>query len=220
MSRRKNRPKYSSSRAEDQFGFLLNKNYNAPGGRSRRTNIPEEEIDENRAKAQALLSNFAQKLGRGVKGTADFLTGNRFDFDDMGKNPVKPATDSISETNILEEGTSDPKRELLSEDQLLDKVNDLYRKNVLQQTAIREFELGREARRNMAAAQQYNQMINLAAENTARRKLMEDTFSPTKISQQRLRAQTGEAALMNAIANQGTSAAQIGNIGTSRRYGR
>ena len=127
---------------------------------------------------------------------------------------------STPETNILGEGTSDPKRELLSEDKLLDKVNDLYRKNVLQQTAIREFELGRAARRNMAAAQQYNQMISLNTENTARRKLMEDTFSPTRISQQRLRAQTGEAALMNAIANQGTSAAQIGNIGTSRRYGR
>jgi len=138
----------------------------------------------------------------------------------MGKNPVKPTTDSTSKTNTLEEGTSDPKRELLSEDQLLDKVNDLYRRNVLQQTAIREFELGRAARRNMAAAQQYNQMISLNTENTARRKLMEDTFSPTKISQQRLRAQTGEAALMNAIANQSTSAAQIGSIGTSRRYGR
>jgi uncharacterized ferritin-like protein (DUF455 family) len=48
---------------------------------------------------------------------------------------------------------------------------------------------------------------------------MEDKFSPTKISQQRLRAQQGEAALMNAIANQGTSAAQMGSIGTSRRFG-
>ena len=49
---------------------------------------------------------------------------------------------------------------------------------------------------------------------------MEDKFSPTKISQQRLRAQQGEAALLNAIANQATSAAQIGGLGTSRRFGR
>ena len=49
---------------------------------------------------------------------------------------------------------------------------------------------------------------------------MEDKSSPTKISQQRLRAQTGEAALMQAIANQTSAAAQAGSIGTSRRYGR
>ena len=183
------------------------------------------------------LENFARRLGNFAMDPGRVITGGPSvneqvniirenyprikEFTPEFKQEQKEKSKiSDPETNILGEGTSDPKRELLSEDQLLDKVNDLYRKNVLQQTAIREFELGREARRNMAAAQQYNQMINLAAENTARRKLMEDTFSPTKISQQRLRAQTGEAALMNAIANQGTSAAQIGNIGTSRRYGR
>jgi len=176
------------------------------------------------------LENFARRLGNFAIDPGGAITGGpsvdeqvnliRENYPRIKEEQKEKSKISTPETNILGEGTSDPKRELLSEDKLLDKVNDLYRKNVLQQTAIREFELGRAARRNMAAAQQYNQMISLNTENTARRKLMEDTFSPTKISQQRLRAQTGEAALMNAIANQGTSAAQIGNIGTSRRYGR
>ena len=63
-------------------------------------------------------------------------------------------------------------------------------------------------------------LVDLYAETAAQRRLMEDKSSPTKISQQRLRAQTGEAALMQAIANQTSAAAQVGNIGTSRRYGR
>ena len=49
---------------------------------------------------------------------------------------------------------------------------------------------------------------------------MEDQFSPTKISQQILRAKTGEAALMQAIANQASAGAQIGSLGTGRRFGR
>ena len=57
--------------------------------------------------------------------------------------------------------------------------------------AIREYEAGREAKRNMAAAKQYFEMAGAAQETAARRRLMEDQFSPTKISQQRLRAQTG-----------------------------
>ena len=43
MSRR-NRPKYDSGRAEDQFGFLLNKNYQSSGGRSGQVK-PSKEID-------------------------------------------------------------------------------------------------------------------------------------------------------------------------------
>ena len=57
----------------------------------------------------------------------------------------------------------------------------------------------------MRAAQQYFQMAGAGQESAARRRLMEDQFSPTKISQQRLRAQTGEAALMDAVARQGNA---------------
>ena len=214
MSRR-NRPKYDSGRAEDQFGFLLNKNYPAMGGRSAQIGRSKEEIGANRAKAQTFLGNFAQKVGRGFKGTADFFTGNRYDFDGMGANPITTTT-----TTTTEDKTSGPGRELLPEGELLDRINRMRRNDFLQQTAIREFELGRSAQRMKSLARDMAEMTDVYAETAAQRRLMEDKFSPTKISQQRLRAQQGEAALMNAKANQGTTAAQIGSIGTSRRYGR
>jgi len=89
-----------------------------------------------------------------------------------------------------------------------------------QQSVLRDYELGREANRQFAMMQRTLPLVDLYSETAAKRRLMEDQFSPTKISQQRLRAQTGEATLMQAIASQGSTAAQIGNIGTSRRYGR
>ena len=211
MSRR-NRPKYDSGRAEDQFGFLLNKNYPSSGGRSAQVGPSKEEIDANRAKAQDFLGTY---IGRPLAGAADFFTGNRFDFDKQGANPVvatPPAT-------TTEDKTSGPGRELLSEGELLNRVDRIRRNDLLQQTAFREFELGRSAQRMKSLARDMAEMTDVYAETAAQRRLMEDKFSPTKISQQRLRAQQGEAALMNAIANQGTSAAQMGSIGTSRRFG-
>ena len=61
-------------------------------------------------------------------------------------------------------------------------------------------------------ARDFAEMTDVYAETAAQRRLMEDKFSPTKISQQRLRAQTGEAALMQAIANQASAGAQIGGL--------
>ena len=210
MSRR-NRPKYDSGRAEDQFGFLLNKNYQS-GGRSAQVKPSKEEIDANRAKTQDFLRTY---IGKPLAGAADFFTGNRFDFDKQGANPVvatPPAT-------TTEDKTSGPGRELLSEGELLNRVDRIRRNDLLQQAAFREFELGRSAQRMKSLARDMAEMTDVYAETAAQRRLMEDKFSPTKISQQRLRAQQGEAALMNAIANQGTSAAQMGSIGTSRRFG-
>tara|TARA_R100000426_G_scaffold20514_1_gene17640 strand:+ start:32 stop:691 length:660 start_codon:yes stop_codon:yes gene_type:complete len=214
MSRRK-RPKYDSGRAEDQFGFLLNKNYQSSGGRSGQVKPSKEEITANRAKAQTFLGNFAQGLKRGVQGTADFFTGNRYDFDGMGANPVVTTTP----TTTTEDKISGPGRELLPEGELLDRINRMRRNDFLQQSAMREFALGRETQRMKSLARDFAEMTDVYAQTAADRRLMEDRFSPTKISQQRLRAQQGEAALMNAIANQGTSAAQMGSIGTSRRFG-
>ena len=212
MSRR-NRPKYDSGRAEDQFGFLLNKNYPAIGGRSAQVGPSKEEVDANRAKAQTFLGNFAQKLGRGIKGTADFFTGNRYDFDGMGANPT-------TTTTTTEDKTSGPGRELLPEGELLDRINRMRRNDFLQQSAMREFALGRETQRMKSLARDFAEMTDVYAETAAQRRLMEDKFSPTKISQQRLRAQQGEAALMNAIANQASAGAQIGSLGTGRRFGK
>ena len=87
-------------------------------------------------------------------------------------------------------------------------------------TVLRDYEMRREKQRNLDMFRQTMPLVDIAAETAAQRRLMEDRSSPTKISQQRLRAQQGEAALMNAIANQGTTAAQIGGLGTGRRFGR
>ena len=95
-------------------------------------------------------------------------------------------------------------------------MKDLYGLQA-QQSVLRDYEMGREAKRNMASAQQYLQMASQAAETAARRRLMEDQFSPTKISQQRLRAQQGEAALMNAISNQQNAATNAARSGINPR---
>ena len=209
---RTNRPKYDSGRAEDQFGFLLNKNYQ-PGGRSTQVGPSKEEIDANRSKAKDFLGTY---IGKPLAGAADFFTGNRFDFDKQGANPVVTTTPT---TTTTEDKTSGSGRDMLSEGELLNRIDRIRQKDLLQQTGIREFELGRAAQRYKSLARDMAEMTDVYAETAAQRRLMEDKFSPTKISQQRLRAQQGEAALMNAIANQGTSAAQMGSIGTSRRFG-
>ena len=85
---------------------------------------------------------------------------------------------------------------------------------------LRDFESRMQARRDVNVMKQTLPLVDLYAETAAQRRLMEDKFSPTKISQQRLRAQTGEAALMQAIANQASAGAQIGSLGTGRRFGK
>ena len=211
---RTNRPRYDSGRAEDQFGFLLNKNYQSRG-RSNQVKPSKETVDVNRAKAQDFLGKY---IGRPLAGAADFFTGNRFDFDKQGANPVVTTTPTTT-TTTTEDKTSGSGRDMLSEGELLNRIDRIRQKDLLQQTGIREFELGRAAQRYKSLARDMAEMTDVYAQTAADRRLMEDKFSPTKISQQRLRAQQGEAALMNAIANQGTSAAQMGSIGTSRRFG-
>ena len=94
------------------------------------------------------------------------------------------------------------------------------RNMLLTNSILRDYELGRDANRQFAMMQRTLPLVDLYSETAAKRRLMEDQFSPTKISQQRLRAQQGEAALMNAIANQASAGAQIGSLGTGRRFGR
>ena len=214
MSRRK-RPKYDSGRAEDQFGFLLNKNYQSSGGRSGQVKPSKEEIDANRAKAQDFLGTY---IGKPLAGAADFFTGNRFDFDKQGANPVVTTTPTT--TTTTEDKTSGSGRELMREEDLLNRVDRIRRNDLLQQSLMREFALGRESQRMKSLARDFAEMTDVYSETAAQRRLMEDKFSPTKISQQRLRAQQGEAALLNAMSNVATSGAQIGGLGTARRYGR
>ena len=91
---------------------------------------------------------------------------------------------------------------------------------LLTESLLREFENRMQNRRDLNFMRQSLPIVDTYAETAMQRALQADRFSPTKISQQRLRAQTGEAALMQAIANQASAAAQIGSLGTGRRYGR
>ena len=91
---------------------------------------------------------------------------------------------------------------------------------LLTESLLREFENRMQNRRDLNFMRQSLPLVDTYAETAIQRALMADKASPTKISQQRLRAQTGEAALMQAIANQASAAAQIGSLGTGRRYGR
>ena len=143
-------------------------------------------------------------------GAVDFLTLGATDLDKKGdsgfQTDVKNVLQKTKEKIFQETGTVE-KPELGDSFNQNQFMKDLYGLQA-QQSILRDYEMGREAKRNMAAAQQYLQLTSMAAESAARRRLMEDQFSPTKISQQRLRAQQGEAALMNAIARQ-TDAARL-----------
>ena len=112
---------------------------------------------------------------------------------------------------------TDPNKTQLGDSYNRQQYNRDFRNMLITDSALRQYELGREADRNMRAAQQYFQMAGAGQESAARRRLMEDQFSPTKISQQRLRAQTGEAALMDAVARQGNTAVNIATAGLAPR---
>ena len=144
-------------------------------------------------------------IKRGIAGFGDFVYGNQYDFDKQGSN-AKIAAKEVKE---FEQELGDPyNRQQLNKD---------MRNLLLLNTGLREFEANREARRNLNFAQQYLQMASAGQESAARRRLMEDQFSPTKISQQRLRAQQGEATLMNAIANQQNAATNAARSGINPR---
>jgi len=119
------------------------------------------------------------------------------------------------DTNVPQ--SSDSNKTELGDPYNQDRYNRELRNMMITGGALREYEAGREAKRNLASAEKYFQMASTGQESAARRRLMEDQFSPTKISQQKLRAQQGEAVLMNAIANQGNTAANISTAGLSPR---
>jgi len=102
-----------------------------------------------------------------------------------------------------------------------EQYNKDFRNLLLTDTALRDFEMRREKQRNLDMMRQTLPMVDLYAETAAQRRLMEDRSSPTKISQQILRARQGEAALMNALANQTSvaAAASAQGIGPRGRAG-
>ena len=216
--RRQNRFRNTGeNRVEDQFGFLMNKNYSNTGGRSRQSNVSSAEVDANRNKAMQNLKNF---IGNTFGSAIDTVTLGATDFDKKGdspfqaglKNTLSSAADSFKRPDADPNQTQLP-GQAFNEDKFYRNLRGMQ----ITDSILRDYEMGREAKRNMAAAKQYFEMAGAAQETAARRRLMEDQFSPTKISQQRLRAQTGEAALMDAVARQGNTAVNIATAGLSPR---
>ena len=194
--------------------------------RSRRSNFTKEQIAQNQASAKNLLGNFIRNTGGGL---VDFVTLGATDIDKRGDtkfqegaknffaNVTKPVTDL---TKPPEERIFDPNETQLGDSYNRQQYNRDFRNMMITDSLLKRGEMAAERRGNIEMMKQTLPLVDMYAETAAQRRLMEDKFSPTKISQQRLRAQTGEAALMQAIANQASAGAQVGGLGTGRRFGR
>ncbi len=184
----------------------------------------DEEVKKNRT--MEFLRNFLDRTAFGSK------EGRQAKYDESKKNlfgfplPEFGVSEFLNLPNLSEarQKIEDKKKEKLEEEKQKDlgeAVGDTKTARMLATEAlIREVENRFQNRRDLNLISQTMPIIDTYAETAAQRRLMEDRSSPTKISQQRLRAQTGEAALMQAIANQASAGAQIGSLGTGRRYGR
>ena len=184
----------------------------------------DEEVKKNRT--MEFLKQFLDRTAFGSK------EGRQLKYDESKKNifgfplPEFGVSEFLNMPNLSEakQKIEDEKKEKIEEEKqkdLGDAVGDTKTtRMLLTESLLREFENRMQNRRDLNLISQTMPIIDTYAETAAQRRLMEDRSSPTKISQQRLRAQTGEAALMQAIANQTAAAAQAGTIGTSRRYGR
>jgi len=185
----------------------------------------EEEVKKNRT--MEFLKEFRKRMG--LFGTKE---GREAKYEESKKNlfgfplPEFGVSEYLDLPNLLEkrqevlEKKKKEEKEAKQED-LGDAVGDTKTTRMLATEAlIREVENRFQNRRDLNFMRQSLPLVDTYAETAIQRALMADKASPTKISQQRLRAQTGEAALMQAIANQASAAAQIGSLGTGRRYGR
>jgi len=210
-----NRPQFDSNRVQDQLGFLMNQNYLNTGGRFGAKQRSDERVTTGNT-GQNFLNKFIYGKEGERKGKLNPFGINLPDFGVT--EAISGAGSKIAD--VLSSPQTDPNQTQLGDPFNRDQYNKDLRNMLITDTILRDYEMGREKQRNLDMMRQTLPMVDLYAETAARRRLMEDQFSPTKISQQRLRAQQGEAALMNAIANQGTSAAQMGSIGSSRRFGR
>ncbi len=184
----------------------------------------DEEVKKNRT--MEFLRNFLDRTAFGSK------EGRQAKYDESKKNlfgfplPEFGVSEFLNLPNLSEarQKIEDKKKEKLEEEKQKDlgeAVGDTKTARMLATEAlIREVENRFQNRRDLNFIAKSLPIVDTYAETAMQRALQADRFSPTKISQQRLRAQTGEAALMQAIANQASAAAQIGSLGTGRRYGR
>ena len=217
MSRRQNRPRSTSDRVQDQFGFLMNQNYSSTGGRSGQVKPGKETIDANRSKAMQNLKNF---IGSTFGSAIDSVTLGATDFDKKGDSPFQAGlknTLSSAADSFKRKETADPNQTQLGDPFNRQQYNRDFRNMLMTDTLLRDFEMRREKQRNLDMFKQTMPLVDIAAETAAQRRLMEDRSSPTKISQQILRARQGEAALMQATADQLRSAAAASAQGIGPR---
>jgi hypothetical protein len=173
-------------------------------------------------RTQAFLKEFRERMG--LFGTPE---GRQRKYDESKKSflgmplpefGVSEFLQMPDRSGAIERQEKEKKeREKLSDSFDQDRYFKGMRNMMLTDSILRDYELGRDANRQFAMMQKTLPLVDLYSETAAKRRLMEDQFSPTKISQQRLRAQTGEAALMNAIANQAGQARLIGAQGSAPR---
>ena len=185
----------------------------------------DEEVKKNRTmeflkEFRKRMGLFGTKEGREAKYTESKKDLFGFPLPEFGVSEYLGLPNLLEKRQeVLEKKKKEEKEE--KQEDLGDAVGDTKTARMLATEAlIREVENRFQNRRDLNFMRQSLPLVDTYAETAIQRALMADKASPTKISQQRLRAQTGEAALMQAIANQASAGAQIGSLGTGRRYGR
>ena len=185
----------------------------------------DEEVKKNRTmeflkEFRRRMGLFGTKEGREAKYTESKKDLFGFPLPEFGVSEYLGLPNLLEKRQeVLEKKKKEEKEE--KQEDLGDAVGDTKTARMLATEAlIREVENRFQNRRDLNFMRQSLPLVDTYAETAIQRALMADKASPTKISQQRLRAQTGEAALMQAIANQASAGAQIGGLGTGRRYGR
>ena len=217
MSRTNPKNRFRSTggnRVEDQFGFLMNKNYSNTGGRSGAKQKSNERVTTGNT-GQNFLSNFIYGKEGQRKGKLNPFGINLPDFGVT--EAISGAGSQVADVFKRKE-TADPNQTQLPNQAFNeDKFYRNLRGMQITDSILRDYEMGREKQRNLDMFRQTMPLVDIAAETAAQRRLMEDRQSPTKISQQILRARQGEAALMNALANQTSSAAAASAQGIGPR---
>ena len=213
MSRRQNRPRSTSDRVQDQFGFLMNQNYSNTGGRYGAKKRIDERVTTGNT-GQNFLSNFIYGKEGQRKGKLNPFGINLPDFGVT--EAISGAGSQVAD--VFKRPDADPNQTQLPNQAFNeDKFYRNLRGMQITDSILRDYEMGREKQRNLDMFRQTMPLVDIAAETAAQRRLMEDRSSPTKISQQILRARQGEAALMQATADQLRSAAAASAQGIGPR---
>ena len=200
-------------RVQDQFGFLMNQNYSNTGGRYGAKKRIDERVTTGNT-GQNFLSNFIYGKEGQRKGKLNPFGINLPDFGLT--EAISGAGSQVAD--VFKRPDADPNQTQLPNQAFNeDKFYRNLRGMQVTDSILRDYEMGREKQRNLDMFRQTMPLVDIAAETAAQRRLMEDRSSPTKISQQILRARQGEAALMQATADQLRSAAAASAQGIGPR---